>query len=341
MIKFQCPKCRKRFGVPDDFAGRSVHCNQCKQHMIVPKIPAPAKTPETRIELQPPVQYDTAKHTAIKNTPQVDPDDQELRLAPQVPSPSDDKDINAGPALKPRETEIPPAPAGWYWPFLFPINHTGLAMIGMIVVVRFLFKLVGFAALYLIPMFGLGLALIFMIISFLVGVYACWYTCLCVNLTAQGQVKAPDTLNHDTGGFLEMIKLLFRVAAAVALCAAPAIAYYYYFKKFDNLFWAVSAAGWFFLPMTWLSVIMYDSIAGLNPFMIILAVIRTFFRYSLLALMLSIPAMLFVFIFLCSKMLGLLVMVPAQAILLYLAFVGAAILGRFYYRSEARLNWNV
>ena len=37
MIKFRCPNCEKKLGVPDEYAGRRVRCNQCSQPCRVPQ----------------------------------------------------------------------------------------------------------------------------------------------------------------------------------------------------------------------------------------------------------------------------------------------------------------
>jgi DNA-directed RNA polymerase subunit RPC12/RpoP len=37
MIKFRCSNCNKKFGVPDDYAGRRIRCNTCDHHTFVPK----------------------------------------------------------------------------------------------------------------------------------------------------------------------------------------------------------------------------------------------------------------------------------------------------------------
>lgn len=211
----------------------------------------------------------------------------------------------------------------------------------MFVLSRFFLWLVIFGSVYMIPIFGIVLALIVSVISFIIRVYACWYTCFCVRMSAEGQIKAPDALQHDEGGLWEMIKQMFRVAVAIGFCVLPAILYSRHYKRTDELFWGVLAVGWFFLPMTLLSTIVYDSLAGLNPFLIVISIIRVLFKYVLLVLELSIPFGLFVIAAVYSKQLGIWFILPAQAILLYLAFVGAAMLGRFFYRNETRLNWAV
>jgi DNA-directed RNA polymerase subunit RPC12/RpoP len=326
MIKFHCSNCKKKFGVPDDYAGRRIRCNTCNQTTIVPK-PAPAVPgpQEVQIELQSPPQFDELKLSPPDDTP---PTDSRPDTFGQVTHP---------PAALPDSTTLP----RWYWPFLFPLNGTGLGMIGLFVLSRFFIWLAIFGAVYVIPIIGIVVALILSVISFIIKVYACWYTCLCVQMSAQGQIKAPDVLQHDEGGFWEMAKQLFRIIAAVGFCGLSAILYYYHYKKTDELFWGIIAAGWFFLPMMLLSSIMYDSLAGLNPFLVVISIIRVFFRYVLLVLKLSIPAGLFIITLFYSKHLGILFILPAQAILLYLAFVGAAMLGRFFLVNEERLNWCV
>lgn len=37
MIKYHCPKCNQKLGVPDNYAGRRVRCNKCSEPSIVPK----------------------------------------------------------------------------------------------------------------------------------------------------------------------------------------------------------------------------------------------------------------------------------------------------------------
>jgi DNA-directed RNA polymerase subunit RPC12/RpoP len=375
MIKFHCPNCKRKFGVPDNYAGRQVHCNKCGQTIIVPKPitevtvgsaePAlvsivepnqPASVPITpgntsvdpskpgEIQLQP-----------FQNFEQSSRPFEELRLAPQ------DESHEAGDTFeelqqtarqqaldttgklgKPRFTspEIVLSPP-WYWPFLFPLNGTGLGMIGMFIFCRFFFWLVIFVSVYMIPIVGLALAVIAAIISFIIRLYAYWYACLCVHMSAQGQTKAPDVLQHDEGGIWEMVKQILRVTAAISFCMLPAILYYRYYNRTDELFWGVLAAGWFFLPMTLLSTIMYDSLAGLNPFLIVISIIRVLFKYVLLVLELSIPFGLFGIASVYSKHFGVWFVLLSQAISLYAAFVGAAMLGRFFYRNEARLNWAV
>jgi DNA-directed RNA polymerase subunit RPC12/RpoP len=37
MIKFRCPNCQTKLGVPDEYAGHRIRCNKCSQPTVVPK----------------------------------------------------------------------------------------------------------------------------------------------------------------------------------------------------------------------------------------------------------------------------------------------------------------
>jgi hypothetical protein len=237
---------------------------------------------------------------------------------------------------KKEEEQKPPR---WYWPVLFPLNGAGLGMIGMFVGCRFLLWIGIFACGY-IPLAGFALMLIFVIVSFLVQVYAYWYACLYMQMAAEGQIKAPDILQHDDeSGFMDTLKQMLWVLGAILFCLFPATLYFYHYKKTDELFWGILAAGWFFMPMTLLSAVLHDTVGGLNPFLIVISIVRVLLKYFLLVMVVSIPFGLSAVVAVYSKRFGIWFSLPAQAISLYLAFVGAAILGRFYYVNEARLDW--
>lgn len=229
-------------------------------------------------------------------------------------------------------------PLRWYWPVLFPLNGTGLGMIGMFVGCRVLLWVGIFASRY-IPFAGFALAIIFVIVSFLLRAYAYWYACLCMQMAAEGQIKAPDVLQHDEDGFCDMLKQMFWVLGAILFCLFPAVLYFYHYKKTDELFWNILAVGWFFMPMTLLSAVLHDTVWGLNPFLIVVSIFRVLLKYLLLVIIISIPFGLSTVVAVYSKRFGIWFSLPAQAISLYLAFVGAAILGRFYYVNENRLDW--
>jgi len=225
---------------------------------------------------------------------------------------------------------VPP----WYWPFLFPLNGTGLGMIGLFILCKIILGALAFVP---VPLVGL----VILILHVIVTAYIYWYLCLCVQVTAEGQTKAPDILQDDEGDFMDLIVRMLRLLLAAFVCFAPGLIYYIWTKKADEALWNIVAAGLFFLPMVLLSTILHDSLWGLNPVLIVLSMIRTHVRYLLLVLCFCIPFGLYVVLAIYSNRWGIWLTLPAEAIALYLAYVGSAMLGRFYYRNEYRLDWGV
>jgi hypothetical protein len=225
---------------------------------------------------------------------------------------------------------VPP----WYWPFLFPLNGTGLGMIGV-----FIFCKIVLGVLAFVPIATIGFVIA--ILSAIVNGYIYWYLCLCVQVTAEGQTKAPDILQDEEGDFRDLIVRMFRLLIAAFVCFAPGLIYFIWTKKADETLWNIVAAGLFFLPIVLLSTILHDSLWGLNPILIVLSIIRTHVRYLLLVLCFCIPFGLYIALAICSRHWGIWMTLPAEAIALYLAYVGSAMLGRFYYRNESRLDWGV
>jgi predicted Zn finger-like uncharacterized protein len=62
MIKFRCPNCQTKLGVPDEYAGRRVRCNKCGQPTIVPKpiaeVPVASPLPPSPAPKSPPAQIE-------------------------------------------------------------------------------------------------------------------------------------------------------------------------------------------------------------------------------------------------------------------------------------------
>ncbi len=92
MIKFYCPSCNQKLGVPDDYAGRRIRCNKCSTPSIVPKsetsivpqevksqsvtatgVPAAAQSASAKIELEPSLNFESS------DIPPMDPNAELLR----------------------------------------------------------------------------------------------------------------------------------------------------------------------------------------------------------------------------------------------------------------------
>lgn len=197
------------------------------------------------------------------------------------------------------------------------------------------------------------IGIVVMMLSVIVQAYICWYLYLCVQTTAVGTLQSPDILQENEGGVSEMVGRALRMLAAGFVCFAPAIIYLGWKlsksgqeddtmrNQIDGIFWCILAGGLFIFPMALLSVIMNDSLSGLNPVLIIMSILRTPLQYPLMVLCFSAPLLLTALVGGLSEKFGFWFALPAEALSYYFAFVGAAILGRFFYRNEKRLDWAV
>jgi len=98
------------------------------------------------------------------------------------------------------------------------------------------------------------------------------------------------------------------------------------------------AYGVFFFPMGLLAVVIFDSVAGLNPILIIGSIFSTFFQYcGLILLFFAIGALFIISMTILPQfwLLGFF----SNVTLLYMAMVYAHLLGRFAWHYKEKLNW--
>ena len=113
--------------------------------------------------------------------------------------------------------------------------------------------------------------------------------------------------------------------------------------------------GVFFYPMGILAVVVFESVRGLNPILIIRSIVGTFLPYCGLVVLFYGLSVLFVIGIigsglglarltgdsLLSLLSPLLFIVFMRAGFLWLLLVAGHLLGRFCWRYEEKLNWNV
>jgi DNA-directed RNA polymerase subunit RPC12/RpoP len=217
MIKFRCSNCNKKFGVPDDYAGRRIRCNTCDQHTFVPKsaaqitilpsipdrvaaepsevdggVPASGgpmelsqKPQDAQIELQPPFQFEEFKLSPEEDLPPMDPNLEAIRQASRLRAQhsAETTKTDEKPERFPAKEAV--ASPDWYWPFVFPIRGAAMGMIGVFIVCEIV---ISFLA--VIPI----ISLIVFLFSLIVRAYIFWYLYLCVQTAAEGKIRSPDIL---------------------------------------------------------------------------------------------------------------------------------------------------
>ena len=339
MLRFSCTNCGQKFKLPVERAGKKGRCPKCKASLIVPNPTAPGPPaagtsgcPETT----------AAKPLLGLNFLDVSPTVEQPPGEPQSELDSSDLDHKQEQPLILGYRAPGPEPASqrrlpWVIDiFLYPINKPGLTTLAIIVMVPLLINLMA----GLLGPFGFFVLIPGFFINIVIGLYYFWYLARCIQDSALGGIRAAETIG-DTPGLGEMFSQALQIGGCYILFLAPTGIYYFYGgRETDPVFWSLFGCSLFFFPMGLLAVIMFDSLSGLNPILLIGSIFSTFLPYCGLVILLyvivfifNVAGVLFAFTPLLGYLLGLL---P-----IYLLVVTAHILGRFYWRYEKKLNWEV
>jgi hypothetical protein len=234
--------------------------------------------------------------------------------------------------------------------FLYPMNPWGLTSLGVFVFGSALVKFVGFLlgrSLLDLGEFarviGWPAAIVLAILRGIFHAYMFWYFGLCIRDSAAGGVRAPSILTLSGGDDLsDMAMEMLRLACGIVICIGPALAYNGLTEKSDIYFWLIMSVGVFFLPMAVLAVVMFGSLEGLNPILIISSMLRSFIEYLGAVVAFYVPLAIVGFfgvvrIFGTSDLSALV----TKLVVVYLLLVAAHLLGRFYWRYQEKLNWEV
>lgn len=376
MIKFRCKKCGQKISVPEIHAGKKGKCPKCKNIVVVPKV---EEAESVAGQAKPSVSEIGSKGSIL------DPNLFDIPMGHPTAQGSVSNESLEGlqklqEGLGIRKVEPVPVPERklpWLIDiFLYPTNKSGLTMLGIFVGVP-LFMEVFVRVLNLLAMrfppfhvFAVFFLIISLIINIIIRLYRYWYLSKCVQDSADGQIRAPDTV-ATTPGLGEMLSLFLKIFVCIIIFSAPIYYYLLDAKGIDRSFWSlfnfilffwwivVSEVGRsgitfhlllffavFFFPMTILSVVMFDSFRGLNPLLIVGSIFSTFAPYCGLILMLCIlwvPVISmrkFIIAEAVSGRPGLFLYLP-RAVSVYLMLVGAHLLGRFAWNYKDKLNWGL
>jgi len=347
MIKFNCPNCSSKLKVPEDFAGRKGKCPKCKNAILIPasQIVADLLTPAPQA-IEQPSEKSPYNLTFLDNPRNLTPPTKSPHQYSEPDTAGQDQNMLLRGYRKPEPDTPPTRKLPWIIDiFLYPANTPGLTIIAIAVILPFvLHGLTKFLSIFTITFPpGIVFLVLIVIIRFLLGIilfcYIWWYLSECIRDSAFGGLRAPETAG-STPGFAEMICIVFRIIACAAVALAPAIVYLIFTKRIDRTLWILYGCGAFVFPMAWLAVTMFDSVSALNPILIIPSILSTLLRYFALALFYYMPAFAIpMLIYILPRNWAMDHFLKLTGI--YLSMVTCHLLGRFYFRTREKLNWEV
>ncbi|MBM4024438.1 MAG: hypothetical protein FJ280_03405 [Planctomycetes bacterium] len=326
MIRFACPHCGAKLQVAEAHAGKRGRCPQCRGPTIVP--PAPERTPEPALELvredppgAAPVPSELLEHLAVHPPPlplSQAPDARASRLTQRLY----DSIAGATGGEPTGERRLP-------WPLdilLYPFSFGGLTTLAIVIGISFLSEI-------------LPLGLLGWLVRVVIGLYGVWYLAECVHDSAKGGTRAPMAL--DTADLGDMRDRALYLAGVYCLFVAPAGIYWLWTSSADPIFWALVAWAVLFFPMGLLAMVIHDSTSALNPLFLLGAIVRTLVPYLGLLLLFGILAGLHRL--LAHRLMGggAFLRLLEGSFSIYLSFVMAHVLGRFYWRCRERLDWGI
>jgi DNA-directed RNA polymerase subunit RPC12/RpoP len=331
LIRFACNFCGQHIRIPKIHAGKKGKCPKCGKTVLIPKPPAPKTAQDDE-----PIRLIRDSGLLIQNTNPTYP--------PPAQTPLTEKQqlemLRDAAGLPPLE---PPAPPQRKSPaitdiWLYPANIPGLIFLGIAILIPLAITILS----YCLGRFAGLISMPAAIINAIIGAYIYWYLAQCVCDSAAGNIRAPETL-AETPGLWELVWQLLEIGACIAVCAAPASAYFGFTSKTDLTFWLLAGAGAFLYPMMLLGVLMFNSINGLNPLIIIPSIFSTFFQYCGLVILIGALICLLIWtqITFWRGFYGFVFYPVFQAVELYLAMIAAHLLGRFYFKYQEKLNWEV
>ena len=344
-IVLNCESCGLKISVPRVHAGKKGRCPRCKNSIAIPDLEKPvSKLKQEEVDYSiPRLAGNNAGLTLLEVTEEI-----KSKGEPIVES-----DMNGAVVDEQSSEEDYTSQRRFPWPislFLYPVSQGVLCTIIVIVVLRIVTDVATVLLFSRIP-FGGILGLIARVLF--VYSYIYWYFSECIRDSAAGGLKAPEIIG-SMPGLGDMICQFFRLFACYAFFLGPVTFYrgYTFFNDIEVdwiIFWSLLTYGVFFFPMGILAVVMFDSINGLNPLLLIHSIFSVFVRYCLLVLLLYVLGILLVSLgVIMSSILpksGYLTIFTSSYVSLvffiYALLIVGHLLGRFYYKYQDKLNWEV
>jgi hypothetical protein len=224
--------------------------------------------------------------------------------------------------------------------FLYPCTAAALGRIALLS--GLLLALTGYQSM-LVSLLGPAASYLFyclMFLNILAGADFFFYLADCVQSSADGAVRAKDELFSFPTELRDIVEDFAKLVFPYLVCFLPSMLYTAVTERQDGIYWLLLGAGTFYFPMFLLAVVLFDSGPGFNPLLHAASIVSAFFAYGLLVLQCLLIVGLFLliaFLFDRSPLTAFLIL-PLE---MYFMILFAHLLGRFYYRNEDKLRWEV
>jgi hypothetical protein len=220
---------------------------------------------------------------------------------------------------------------------LYPAGLHGIIQIGIFFFLSLLIGLLGWFASLFLRHYG---SVIILFLHILLIGYITFYFGYCIFDSSKGGRRAPVIRSEHIPDKEDYISQLLLMLGCVAVCFWPIGVYYAFARRTDSIFWALAGCGGFFFPMALLRGVLFDAFDALNPISIIGSIFRTFLSYCGLILSFCVFGGLVAAIVFFLRRLPVLGFI-SNAVNLYLLFVAAHLLGRFYWWHKDKLDWGL
>lgn len=317
IVTFACSMCERQIQVPESSRGKLIECPHCGCYVEFPSEEIKAEKTTTPVE----------KHI------EDDVSDMSLEERQKL-----DGKIRVDEPEQAEERKLP-----WLVDiFLYPTSASGMIHIAIFVIAPIL---IGLLSRFVFSYAGLYGGILSLILYVLLTGYMFYYFGECIRDSATGGLRASDTLT-SAPGTSDLFEQFVSLFACYAFFLGPVTFYrsYIYFTNTQMnsaIYWPLLAYGVFFFPMGILAVVMFNSVNGLNPILLICSIASTFFQYCGLVVFFSGLYFLRILILSVGQRWGILANVMSNIVLIWLLLVTAHLLGRFYWRYQEKLNWEV
>lgn len=219
---------------------------------------------------------------------------------------------------------------------LYPASLDGMIYIGIFIV---LYLIVGWSVVLLGAVRHYGSIIQFLFLFMLAG-YIFYYITYCIYDSSKGYIRAPAIEIQYLPNVKDLVFEIILTLGSIAICFFPAAIYYILTSRLSLFFWIAAAIGMFFFPMAFLAAVLFEAFDSLNPITIISSILKTFFSYCGLVLLIYTLILLMIALSWALNYLPLLRKLSGP-VSIYIALICAHILGRFYFKNKNRLYWGI